>query len=199
MLQICWTRNWISIISLSQIFSFCSYIDLLISLVFCMCYTLSHQAESLRKLFQSVCQVNWKAFFGFIFWRFILLLWMGHMSVENQALDNQKPLPAFAAWLCRSQSPNQCSMRARVFSELLDAAPSLGLRVCFPLPLIPLHIQLLFKVSHVPKSLGLLLRALDVQSYFSTLRCIQVRNAPAAFHHALAPHCGHEPPVPYPS
>ena len=67
MLQTCWTRNWISIISLSQIFSFGSYIDFLMSLVFCMCYTLSHQAESLRKLFQSVCQVNWKAFFGFIF------------------------------------------------------------------------------------------------------------------------------------
>ena len=97
---------------------------------------------------------------------------MGHMSVENQAPDNQKPLLAFAAWLCRSQSPNQCSMRARVFSELLGAAPSSGVRVCFPLPLIPLHIQLLFEVSYVPKSLGLLLRALDVQSYFSTHRCI---------------------------
>ena len=153
----------------------------------------------IKKIVSKCLSSKLKAFFGFIFWRFILLLWMGHMSVENQALDNQKPLPAFAAWLCRSQSPNQCSMRARVFSELLDAAPSLGLRVCFPLPLIPLHIQLLFKVSHVPKSLGLLLRALDVQSYFSTLRYIQVRNAPAAFHHALAPHCGHEPPVPYPS
>ena len=110
-----------------------------------MCYNLSHQAESLRKLFQSVCQVNSKAFFGFIFWRFILLLWMGHMSVENQALDNQEPLPAFAAWLCRSQSPNQCSVRARVFLGLLGAALYLSLCVCFPLPSIPLHIQLLFK------------------------------------------------------
>lgn len=38
-----------------------------------------------------------------------------------------------------------------------------------PLPLIPPHIQLLLQVSYVPESLGLLLlRALDVQLYFST-------------------------------